>query len=111
MYSDGTTDVTRTLHFGSPTSEQRDVYTRLLAGCISLATAVFPLGTTTSQLDILVRGELYKQGLDFGHGTTHGIGMFLGVHEGEHVSKLQLPHFFSLGNFLIFVYLFACYKL
>ncbi|XP_059489663.1 uncharacterized protein LOC132204848 [Neocloeon triangulifer] len=80
-YFDGSTDVTRTVYFGTPLPIHVEVYTRLLSGCITLASAVFPLGTTLSGLDILARGDLYKGGFDFGHGITHGIGHFLAVHE------------------------------
>jgi Xaa-Pro aminopeptidase len=79
---DGTTDVTRTLHFGTPTADQKATYTRLVIGVIQIGSAIFPSGTTLSNLEILARGPLYSQGRDYGHGTTHGIGHFLGVHEG-----------------------------
>lgn len=82
QYLDGTTDITRTLAIGSPTDEHRDRYTRVLQGHIALATAKFPEGTTGSQLDALARMPLWAVGLDYDHGTGHGVGSFLGVHEG-----------------------------
>ena len=82
QYLDGTTDVTRTLHFGTPTDEERDCYTRVLLGHIALDRAVFPLGTTGFMLDCLARTPLWSAGLDYRHGTGHGVGHFLNVHEG-----------------------------
>ncbi|KAA0201850.1 hypothetical protein HAZT_HAZT000280 [Hyalella azteca] len=81
-YSDGTTDVTRTLHFGEPTAAERDAFTRVLKGHIALATAVFPPKIKGNRLDSFARQFLWSVGLDYGHGTGHGIGMFLNVHEG-----------------------------
>ncbi len=82
QYLDGTTDITRTVAIGEPTEEHRDRYTRVLQGHIALATAKFPEGTTGSQLDALARAPLWAMGLDYDHGTGHGVGSFLGVHEG-----------------------------
>jgi len=82
QYLDGTTDITRTVAIGEPTDEHRDRYTRVLQGHIALATAKFPEGTTGSQLDALARAPLWAMGLDYDHGTGHGVGSFLGVHEG-----------------------------
>ena len=82
QYLDGTTDITRTVAIGQPTDEHRDRYTRVLQGHIALATAKFPEGTTGSQLDVLARAPLWAIGLDYDHGTGHGVGSFLGVHEG-----------------------------
>jgi Xaa-Pro aminopeptidase len=82
QYLDGTTDITRTLAIGNPSDEHRDRYTRVLQGHIALATAKFPEGTTGSQLDALARLPLWTVGLDYDHGTGHGVGSFLGVHEG-----------------------------
>ncbi len=82
QYLDGTTDITRTVAIGTPTSEQQDRYTRVLQGHIALATATFPEGTTGTQLDALARRPLWARGLDYDHGTGHGVGSFLGVHEG-----------------------------
>ncbi|KNC98502.1 aminopeptidase P [Spizellomyces punctatus DAOM BR117] len=84
QYKDGTTDVTRTLHFGTPTAEEKDAFTRVLKGHIQIDMAVFPRGTTGYLLDVLARVPLWKAGLDFRHGTGHGVGSFLNVHEGPH---------------------------
>jgi Xaa-Pro aminopeptidase len=89
QYLDGTTDVTRTLAIGPPTPEQRDRFTRVLRGHIGLAMARFPRGTTGSQLDALARAPLWDAALDFDHGTGHGVGSYLSVHEGPHrISKV-----------------------
>ncbi|MBV8169342.1 MAG: aminopeptidase P family protein [Alphaproteobacteria bacterium] len=89
QYLDGTTDVTRTIAIGTPSAEQRDRFTRVLKGHIALATARFPAGTTGSQLDTLARRPLWEVGLDFDHGTGHGVGSYLSVHEGpQRISKL-----------------------
>ena len=90
QYFDGTTDVTRTLCFGQPTAEQKDRYTRVLKGHIALATAKFPKGTTGSQLDILARNSLWQAGLDYDHGTGHGVGSFLSVHEGPQSPAISI---------------------
>jgi Xaa-Pro aminopeptidase len=84
QYPDGTTDVTRTVWIGPGTApvEVRDRFTRVLKGHIALARAVFPLGTTGSQLDSFARRPLWEAGLDYAHGTGHGVGSFLAVHEG-----------------------------
>ena len=82
QYQDGTTDVTRTVAVGVPTAEMRDRFTRVLKGHIALATAVFPEGTRGGQLDTLARQYLWAAGLDYAHGTGHGVGAFLAVHEG-----------------------------
>ena len=82
QYQDGTTDVTRTIAIGTPTAEMRDRFTRVLKGHIALARAVFPEGTRGSQLDTLARQYLWAAGLDYAHGTGHGVGSFLAVHEG-----------------------------
>ena len=89
QYLDGTTDVTRTVAIGAPTAEQRDRFTRVLRGHIALAMARFPKGTTGSQLDALARAPLWDAALDFDHGTGHGVGSYLSVHEGPHrISKV-----------------------
>ena len=89
QYLDGTTDVTRTVAIGPPTAEQRDRFTRVLRGHIALALARFPKGTTGSQLDALARSPLWEAGLDFDHGTGHGVGSYLSVHEGpQRISKV-----------------------
>ncbi|MEQ8814107.1 MAG: aminopeptidase P family protein [Thalassobaculum sp.] len=82
QYLDGTTDITRTVAVGTPTQEMRERFTLVLKGHIAIATARFPAGTTGGQLDALARQYLWKEGLDFDHGTGHGVGCFLGVHEG-----------------------------
>lgn len=82
QYRDGTTDITRTVAIGKPTNEMRDRFTRVLKGHIALATMRFPAGTTGHQLDALARKPLWDAGLDYDHGTGHGVGSFLGVHEG-----------------------------
>ncbi len=82
QYRDGTTDITRTVPIGAPTAEMRDRFTRVLEGHIALAAARFPAGTTGAQLDTLARGPLWQAGLDYDHGTGHGVGSFLSVHEG-----------------------------
>ncbi|MBL4619800.1 MAG: aminopeptidase P family protein [Marinicaulis sp.] len=82
QYQDGTTDITRTVPIGEPTDEMRDRFTRVLKGHIALATIKFPAGTTGHQLDMVARKPLWDVGLDYDHGTGHGVGSFLGVHEG-----------------------------
>jgi len=89
QYEDGTTDVTRTVAVGEPTAEMRDRFTRVLKGHIAIARTVFPEGTTGAQLDSFARQFLWVQGLDFDHGTGHGVGSYLSVHEGPaRISKL-----------------------
>ena len=82
QYEDGTTDVTRTLVVGTASAEMRDRFTRVLKGHIAIARAVFPLGTSGAQLDSFARQHLWAAGLDFDHGTGHGVGAYLSVHEG-----------------------------
>jgi Xaa-Pro aminopeptidase len=82
QYPDGTTDVTRTVAIGTPTAEMRDRFTRVLKGHIAVARAVFPDGTRGSQLDSFARQFLWSAGLDYAHGTGHGVGAYLAVHEG-----------------------------
>jgi Xaa-Pro aminopeptidase len=84
QYLDGTTDVTRTIWVGpgQPTAEMKDRFTRVLKGHIALALAVFPEGTRGAQLDTMARASLWQAGLDYAHGTGHGVGSFLAVHEG-----------------------------
>ena len=89
QYEDGTTDVTRTIAIGEPTHEMRDRFTRVLRGHIAIARAVFPDGTTGAQIDTLARQYLWQAGIDFEHGTGHGVGSYLSVHEGPaRISKL-----------------------
>src|SRR3982751_1809545 len=82
QYVDGTTDITRTVPIGEPTEEMRDRFTRVLQGHIAIASALFPKGTRGSQLDSFARRPLWEAGLDYAHGTGHGVGSFLAVHEG-----------------------------
>lgn len=89
QYEDGTTDITRTIVVGQPTADMRTHFTLVLRGHIAIARAVFPEGTTGSQLDTLARQYLWQHGLDFDHGTGHGVGSYLSVHEGPaRISKL-----------------------
>jgi Xaa-Pro aminopeptidase len=89
QYEDGTTDVTRTVVVGTPTAEMRTRYTLVLKGHIAIARAVFPDGTTGAQLDSFARAPLWAAGLDYDHGTGHGVGSYLSVHEGPaRISKL-----------------------
>jgi Xaa-Pro aminopeptidase len=82
QYPDGTTDVTRTVVIGTPTAEMKDRFTRVLQGHIAVARALFPEGTRGSQLDSFARQYLWRAGVDYAHGTGHGVGSFLAVHEG-----------------------------
>lgn len=88
QYLDGTTDITRVTVIGAPSAEMRRRYTQVLKGHIALARAQFPAGTTGSQLDPFARQFLWQDGVDFDHGTGHGVGCYLSVHEGPHnISK------------------------
>ncbi len=89
QYEDGTTDITRTVMAGTPTPDMRQKFTLVLKGHIAIARAVFPDGTTGAQLDTLARQFLWQAGVDFDHGTGHGVGSYLSVHEGPaRISKL-----------------------
>jgi len=89
QYEDGTTDVTRTIAIGQPTEEMRDRYTRVLRGHIAIDRAVFPEGVSGAQIDAFARQFLWHAGIDFEHGTGHGVGSYLSVHEGPaRISKL-----------------------
>ena len=89
QYQDGTTDITRTVAVGAPTAEMCERFSQVLKGHIAIARAVFPDGTTGAQLDSFARQFLWTQGLDFDHGTGHGVGSYLSVHEGPaRISKL-----------------------
>jgi Xaa-Pro aminopeptidase len=89
QYEDGTTDVTRTIAIGTPTFEMCDRFTRVLRGHIAIARALFPDGTTGAQLDTLARQFLWQAGVDYEHGTGHGVGSYLSVHEGPaRISKI-----------------------
>ena len=103
QYLDGTTDVTRTIAIGAPDAEHRDRFTRVLKGHIALAQARFPKGTTGTQLDTLARQFLWRAGLDYDHGTGHGVGAYLNVHEGpqrisKHPSKAALEPGMIVSN-------------
>ncbi len=88
QYLDGTTDVTRTVAIGTPTDEMRTRFTQVLKGHIAIATARVPVGSSGSQIDTLARMHLWRAGVDFDHGTGHGVGSYLGVHEGpQNISK------------------------
>ncbi|CAL4984223.1 unnamed protein product [Urochloa decumbens] len=89
QYLDGTTDITRTVHFGKPSEHEKSCYTAVLKGHIALDIAVFPNGTTGHSLDILSRAPLWREGLDYRHGTGHGIGSYLNVHEGPHLISFR----------------------
>ncbi|XP_063474011.1 xaa-Pro aminopeptidase 1 isoform X5 [Symphalangus syndactylus] len=82
QYKDGTTDVTRTMHFGTPTAYEKECFTYVLKGHIAVSAAVFPTGTKGHLLDSFARSALWDSGLDYLHGTGHGVGSFLNVHEG-----------------------------
>lgn len=82
QYYEGTTDITRTIHLGTPTEQQKTDFTMVLKGNIALDTTCFPVGTRGVHLDILARKALWSKGLNYGHGTGHGVGCFLNVHEG-----------------------------
>ena len=91
QYLDGTTDITRTVIIGTPTAEMRDRFTRVLRGHIALALARFPDGTAGVHLDALARAPLWDGGFDFDHGTGHGVGSYLSVHEGpQNISKRMI---------------------
>jgi len=92
QYRDGTTDVTRTLVVGTPTAEMRARFTDVLAGMIAISTARFPKGTSGIQLDTLARAALWSGGFDYDHGTGHGVGSYLSVHEGPcRIAKVPSP--------------------
>ncbi|XP_041983568.1 xaa-Pro aminopeptidase ApepP-like [Aricia agestis] len=93
QYLDGTTDITRTRHMGTPSDEQCDAFTRVLKGQIAISTALYPQGVRGNVLDSLARKFLWDVGLDYAHGTGHGVGHFLNVHEGPSgVSWRPYPH-------------------
>lgn len=89
QYLDGTTDITRTIALGDPTPAEKTDFTLVMKGHIALATAIFPAGTRGAQLDVLARQFLWKKGLNYLHGTGHGVGHFLSVHEGPHSIRLN----------------------
>ena len=89
QYQDGTTDITRTIALGPLTDEQRHVYTLVLKGHIALARAIFPERTTGTQLDVLARQFMWREGMNYLHGTGHGVGSYLSVHEGPHQFRME----------------------
>ena len=89
QYQDGTTDITRTIALGPLTDDERHVYTLVLKGHIALSRAVFPSGTTGTQLDVLARQFMWREGLNYLHGTGHGVGAYLSVHEGPHQFRME----------------------
>ncbi|MGF1693302.1 aminopeptidase P family protein [Photobacterium kagoshimensis] len=92
QYPDGTTDITRTIAIGQPSDDVKTAFTLVLKGHIALASARFPKGTTGSQLDALARQHLWAHGFDYDHGTGHGVGHFLSVHEGpQRIAKVYNP--------------------
>ena len=116
QYHNGTTDITRTISLGNTTAEEKNAYTRVLKGNIALDSAVFPQGTLGVQLDTLARMHLWQDQLNFLHGTGHGIGFFLNVHEGpqgfhpgiasrsknsidEHMVTTNEPGYYEPGKF------------
>lgn len=100
QYLSGTTDITRTLYTGSATAEQMDRYTRVLKGMIAISTARFPRGTSGAQIDTLARQFLWQAGVTYNHGTGHGVGAFLGVHEGPVGISSRYPAPLEPGNIL-----------
>ncbi|RKH62701.1 aminopeptidase P family protein [Corallococcus llansteffanensis] len=92
QYTTGTTDITRVVPVGEPTAEQRRDFTLVLRGNINLSNARFPRGTRAPSLDALARAPLWAEGLDYGHGTGHGVGYFLNVHEGPHGISPTMPN-------------------
>jgi len=95
QYMDGTTDVTRSWHFGTPQAKEKLAFTCVLKGVIGLSLCVFPNNTTGLQIDALARTALWEYGLDYRHGTGHGVGHFLNVHEGPHQISFRARAFES----------------
>lgn len=89
QYLDGTTDITRTIALGNVTDEQKHIYTLVLKGHIRLAMAKFPANASGTQLDILAREAMWREGLNYLHGTGHGVGSYLNVHEGPHQIRME----------------------
>lgn len=89
QYLEGTTDITRTISLGNPTTAEKHDYTLILKGHLALARAVFPKGTMGVQLDVLARGPLWNEGMTYLHGTGHGVGHFLGCHEGPQSIRME----------------------
>lgn len=116
FFSDGTTDVTRTIHLGEPTDFEKEAFTRVLKGFLSLGHSVFPVKAPGSYFDALARKALWDNGLDYGHGTGHGVGAFLGVHEAppainsmaiQEVYQLVENQFTSNGEVKLYSKLFS----
>ena len=89
QYLDGTTDITRTIALGDLTDEMKQVYTLVLKGHIQIQLAKFPSGISGTQLDVLAKRAMWKEGLSYLHGTGHGVGSFLNVHEGPHQIRME----------------------
>jgi len=89
QYVDGTTDITRTIALGPLSEEQRHVYTLVLKGHLQLQNLKFPSGVSGTQLDVMARKDLWREGLNYMHGTGHGVGAFLNVHEGPHQIRME----------------------
>lgn len=89
QYLEGTTDITRTISLGNPTAAEKHDYTLILKGHLALSRAVFPKGTMGVQLDVLARGPLWNEGMTYLHGTGHGVGHFLGCHEGPQSIRME----------------------
>ena len=103
QYTDGTTDITRTVAIGDPGDEVRRMYTLVLKGHIALDQARFPAGTTGTQLDVLAHQYLWREGFDYDHGTGHGVGVFLSVHEApqriaKHNNTVELQPGMIISN-------------
>ena len=98
QYLDGTTDITRTVTLGNPTAAEKHDFTLILKGHLALSRAIFPVGTTGVQLDVLARGPIWNEGMTFWHGTGHGVGHFLGCHEGPQSIRMEInPTTLKLG--------------
>ncbi|MDR2824883.1 MAG: aminopeptidase P family protein [Prevotellaceae bacterium] len=98
QYLEGTTDITRTVAIGAPSIKQKNDFTLVLKGHIALATAIFPAGTRGSQLDILARKAMWNEQINYGHGTGHGVGHFLCVHEGpQNIRMDENPTVLQVG--------------
>ena len=89
QYSDGTTDITRTISLGNPTEEEKKIYTLVLKGHIALSECVFPDGASRTQIDCAARYAMWQHFLNYGHGTGHGVGSYLNVHEGPHQIRMN----------------------
>ncbi|KAA0189249.1 hypothetical protein HAZT_HAZT011356 [Hyalella azteca] len=94
QYFGATTDVTRTMHYGTPTADHIEMYTRVLMGNIDFGSLIFPYGTLKTRMDVLARRAIWSQGLDYRHGTSHGIGAYLNVHE-PYLDEFQIGYVLS----------------